>query len=180
VIHSLADAVALLLKARKYPHPVIRGPELRARDGNDMAIVFERDIEAGDAIVAPMGAKQISPHVEAPFNRMVSGVVTVYARSPLSGATPGDHEDEVDRVCDGVLCAMYRACKTAKLPLAIVSSALLPPSTPEGGAPARMPAGRAAQIRFTVQTLVRDVEYRGGGPLTGVIDDVAEPTVELE
>ncbi len=179
MIHDLAGAVAALMRAKKYPHPVIAGPERAVRDGNEMAIVFERDVEAGDAITAPMGAKQAPPHVESPFNRRVAGVVTVYARSPLSGATTGDHEDELDRVCDGVLCAMYRACKARKLPLEIVSSQVQPPTAKDVES-ARIPAGRSAKIRFLVTTLVRDVEYRGAGPLTGIIFDVAPPDLELE
>lgn len=185
MIGHLAQAVRVDLAARKYPHTVVYGPERVGRDGFQLAIVFERDREAGDAIVAPAGAA-INP--EAPFNRRVSGLVTVYARSPKPGAIALDHEDECDAVCDGVISAMYRILRARRLPLEIVDSKLLTrdelragvsEADDRSGARSADFPGCAARIRFRVGTVIRDVTYTGVARLTGSpIHDVAAPTVD--
>jgi hypothetical protein len=187
VIRELADAVRTDLSARKYPHPVIVGPERVARDGFDMAIVFERDRPAGDPIEAPRGANHINP--EAPFNRAISVRVTVYARSPKPGATAHDHEEECDRVCDGVLSAVHRVAQTQRLPLRIVDSRLLTRSDLNADAGGGKDtsgerwadaAGCAARVRFAIGTAVLDVDYTGAAQDEGVVFDVAAPTVEAD
>jgi hypothetical protein len=99
----------------------------------------------------------------------VSGAVEVYARSPKPGATAEDHEDECDRVCDGVLCALYAVLAGRRLPLQIVESRLL---TAADFNDAEQWPGTAARIRFRVTTLVRDVDYTGAGLGTYVVETV--------
>lgn len=187
MIGHLATAVAADLRARKFPYPVSYGPERVGREGFRPAIVFLRDREAGDPIVAPVGAKDRNP--EVPFNRLVSGIVTVYARSSKPGATVLDHEDECDVVCDGVIAAVYRILKARRLPLSITESRLLRRedlvldtdvgADTSGQRSADWP-GCAARIKFTVGTVIRDVSYTGGAQSTGVIDDVEAPTVTFD
>lgn len=186
MIGHLAAAVATDLRTRKYPYPVTYGPERVGRDGFKPAIVFVRDREAGDAIAAPLGAKDRNP--EVPFNRAVSGAVTVYARSSKPGATVLDHEDECDNVCDAVIAAMYRILKARKLPLAIKDSRILrredlraeaevAAADDKSGLRSADWPGCAARIRFAVVTVIRDITYTGAAQSTGVIDDVAAPDV---
>lgn len=187
MIGDLARAVAADLRRRKFPHPVSYGPERVARAGFDLAIVFARDRKSGDAITAPAGAKDRNPEVH--FNRHVSGVVTVYARSPKPGATVADHEEECDTVCDGVLSAIRRVVVSRKLLLAIRESRLLDredlrADTGEGedhsGPRSADWPGCAARIRFTVGTAVLDVNYKGEAQATGVVADVDCPIVISE
>jgi hypothetical protein len=121
-----------------------------------------------------------------PYNRLVAGRVTVYARSSKGGATVEDHEEECDVVCDGVLCALRRVLLARKLPLAIVESRLLTRDeframTGDGedhsGPRSADWPGCAARIRFTVTTAVRDLTYTGGAQLEGVVDNVDCPVV---
>lgn len=183
MIGPLSRAVAADLRTRKFPHPVSYGPERFARGGFDMAIIFERDRQAGDAIGAAIGANQRNP--ESPFVRAVAGAVTVFARSPKPGATAEDHEEECDRVCDGVLTALYRILKERKLPLAIVESRLLARADLAEGSEGDDVSGTrsadwpgcAARIRFTVGTLVRDVTYPGAAQDTAEVAAVDPPTV---
>lgn len=187
MIGDLAAAVAADLRARKYPHRVAYGPERTPRDGFDHTIVFERDREAGDAIVAPRGANGRNP--EVPFNRDVAGRVTVYARSSKPGATVLDHEAECDCVCDGVITAMYRILKARRLPLEITESRMLRredlrADTGEGddrsGPRSADWPGCAARIRFSVGTVVRDVTYTGAAGPTATLQDVAIPVVTAD
>lgn len=192
MIRDLALAVAADLKSRRYPHPVTYGPERVGRDGFKAAIVFKRDRAAGDEVVPPRGAAQKRNQPEAPFNRDVAGVFIVYARSAKGGADVADHEDECDRVCDGVLTAMYRILKARVLPLSIVESRLLTRdelrAEAEDGAAANDHSGPrsadwpgcAARVRFKVGTLVRDVDYKGGVADTGTVFEFAPVEVEAE
>ncbi len=172
MIYDLAQVVKAQLRARKFPHPVTYGPERAQRDGFTIGVVFERDREEGDPIVAPTAGGARSP--ESPYNRQVSGRVTVYASSTKPGTRAHDHEDECDRVCDGVINAIYRACKEARLPVQITGSRLL---TAADFNDCETWPGTAARITFRVTSLVRDVDYTGAGPLTGEVFDVAAPLV---
>jgi hypothetical protein len=185
MIRELADDVRADLHTRKYPHPVIVGPERVARDSFAMAIVFERDRSAGDSIEAPRGANNIN--ARAVFGRVVSGQFTVYARCHKQGAMQCEHEEECDRVCDGVLSALYRVAQRRHLPLRVVDSRLLTRSdlNADVGGGKDMSgerwadaAGCAARVRFSVETAVLDVDYTGASQPTGIVDDVAAPTVE--
>jgi hypothetical protein len=169
VIAALSRAVAARLAEKKFPHPVHYGPERAERKGFDMGVVFYRDRQAGDPITPPKSANAAPPGVESPYNRQVSGAVEVYARSPKPGATAEDHEDECDRVCDGVLCALYAVLAGRRLPLQIVESRLL---TAADFNDAEQWPGTAARIRFRVTTLVRDVDYTGAGLGTYVVETV--------
>lgn len=191
MIRELAKAVAADLRTRKYHHPVTWGPERIAHDGFRDSVVFMRDRAAGDAITPPLAAtrpKATGIGAEAPFMRYVAGSFTVYTRSSKAGAEAADHEDACDLLCDAVLTAMYRACKIKALPLAIVESRLLTREELRDGAAADDKSGArsadapgcAARVRFTVGTLVRDVDYTGAGPLIGTITEFAEPTVDVE
>lgn len=194
MIRDLADAVRTDLKARLYQASVVYGPERMAHDGFRDAIVFTRDRGAGDAIVPVIGAtrpRATSTGAEAPFIRNVAGSFTVYARSPRPAADVADHEAECDRICDGVLTAMYRLLKARRLPLTIVESRLLTrdelraesgtsaADDHSGQRSADFP-GCAARVRFTVSTLVRDVTYPGASKPTGEIFTFAEPVVTPE
>lgn len=172
MIYDLAQAVKAVLRSRKFGYPVEYAPERFQRHGFAGAIVFERDRGSGDRITAPVGSK---PHPGSPFARKVGGVVTIYVRSPKAGADTNDHEDECDKVCDGVLCAISRVCKSKPFPLEITESRLLGADEMKAlrafDAIEKWP-GCAARIRFLVTTQVRDVDYAGAGPLTAVVESV--------
>jgi hypothetical protein len=158
---------------KKFPHPVLYGPERAQRLGTTaMGVVFERDHQAGDEIAGPIGAR-VSP--ENPFTHVVSGVATVFAQSSRGGARVQDHECEADRVAHGVICAMFKACKMAHLPFALVDYRLVEAKDLNG---CETWPGAIAVIRFRVTTLVRDVDYLGDGDLTGVVADVHAPLVQ--
>lgn len=172
MIHDLALLVQKELRAKKFPYPVEYGPERAPRESFNAAIVFYRDRDREDEIAPPPNAK-VRP--QSPYVRRVAGRVDVFARSARSGAAVWDHEDEADVVCDGVLCALYKVCQTKALPLQVVSSKLM--TAAEFNACATW-SGAGARILFYVTSMVLDVNYKGQGPLTGTIQDVAAPVIQ--
>lgn len=177
---DLTRAVAAELRRRKFPGPCVYGA-LRAPTRHDLVhfVIFERDREAGDSIDAAIASTPQAAENKRPFSRALAGRVTVYARSPKPGATEEDHEQEVDDVTDGVLTAMRRVCVSGKVPLAITSCRLFTAEEFNADRPNEQWPGSVARVTFNVAGPVREVDYRGVGPLTGVVDDVAND-VEAE
>ncbi len=174
MISELADRVRAELARHKFPVHVTYGPERAQRKGYTPAgIVFRRDRERGDAITAPTGWKG-TPDPRALYNRRFAGVVEIYVRASRPNAGVADHEDECDRVCDGVLCALYRS--TTGFQLEVSESRLLRGEELEGGDHFEA-AGCAARIRFSLASPVREIDYTGDGPATGEVFDVDPPIV---
>jgi hypothetical protein len=175
-LYDLTLAVAAQLRARKFPPQVHYGPLRAQRQDFQSLIIFERDREAGDQIVEPSGANQRNP--EAYMNRKVSGVVHVFARSSKPGAMQHHHEGECDRLCDGVLSALYRVSRERKLPVEITESRMLSAEDCKDflHVVEQWP-GAVTRIRFKLRELVRDVDYLGEGAATGVVFAVHAPLV---
>lgn len=179
MIYDLSVAVAAQLRARKFSEPVSFGPERQTRRDFAMAIVFERDRDSGDEIGAPVATKIPPGQPPSPYTRHVSGVVHVYARSSQPGAGAQHHEDECDRVCDGVICALYRVLKERRLPLAFVESRMLSAAEiKDRHEHLDQWSGAVTRIRFKVTTLIRDVDGLGAGPLSAEVFDVQPPVVQ--
>ena len=187
MIADLVAAVAADLARRRFPHPVIAGPERFPRDGFRAAIIFARDPDAVDAIVAPAGANGINP--EVPFNVRTAVRCLMFSRSPKPGATAHDHEVEIDAVRDGVLAALKRAVAAGpKGAWQVTESRLLSrdelrvladvgESDDKSGKRSADWPGRACRLRFWIQLAVRDITYPGAARPEGEIFDVVN-TVE--
>jgi hypothetical protein len=178
VIADLSDVVDQELSVRRYPYRVTYGPERTRRTGPGIAVgvVFERDRDRGDLIGPPVATRQGAATPKAYRSRQVAGTFTVYAQSPKSGARLRDHEAEADLVCDAVISAMVRAGELGGKPVAFGSARLLDAAEFNG---LEQWPGAAVRVEFSVSVPVRDVDYRGRGPATGVVADVAN-TVEVE
>ncbi|HEY3499770.1 MAG TPA: hypothetical protein VGK73_33995 [Polyangiaceae bacterium] len=171
-IAELSDVVAQELGVRKFPYAVAYGPERSQRTGPGIAIgvVFERDRNRGDLIAPPVATRQGAATAEAYYSRQVAGAFTVYAQCPKSGARARDHEAEADAVCDAVISAMTRACKLAGKPVAFGACRFLEASDFNG---LEQWPGAAVRVEFSVAVPIRDVDYRGRGPDTGVVSDTS-------
>lgn len=173
MIGELADRVRANLAARKFPHRVTYAPEYAEREAVHAAsVVFARDRETPDAVGAPTGWRG-APDADAPLQRRNRAIVRVYAKSSKPGATARDHEDECDRVCDGVWTAVYQEAKGFLLETTtqrFLRAADL--------ADQQAWAGCVAELRFSLCSRIRHVDYTGAGPDTGEIGSVHAPTVE--
>lgn len=173
MIDELAERVRAQLDRRKFPYPVVYGPEVAKRKGFAAGIVFRRDRDTGDPI-GPVTGWKGTPDPRALFNRRFSGVVEIYVRSSRPNAGIRDHENECDRVCDGVLCALYRS--STGYQLQIGESRLLRPEELESG-DGYEHVGCAARIRFSLASPVLELDYTGDGPATAEVADVDPPIV---
>jgi hypothetical protein len=171
-IADLADVVDQELSARKYPYKVAYGPERTQRTGPGIAIgvVFERDRSRGDLIAPPVATRQGAATAKSYRSRQVAGAFTVYAQCPKSGARVRDHEAEADAVCDAVISAMARAGELAGKPVSFGACRFLEAADFNG---LEQWPGAAVRVEFSVAVQIRDVDYRGRGPGTGVVFDVA-------
>lgn len=171
MIEPLSISVARDLRGRGYPYPVSYGPERAERTGFHPGIVFERDRTRAEAVLPPVNAK-FNP--EAPFTRRCAGAFTVYAASTQPGAIVSDHEAECDRVCDGVISAMYRVVTERRLLLHMLAWQVLPAKLFHDS---EAWSGCAARVTFDVQVLIRDVTYADAGGLVGTITEFAKPVI---
>lgn len=182
MIYDVSQLVKADLARRKFPYRVFYGPERTTRDGQQPAIVFERDREADEAIEAAPGWKPLQPNenavgkLSAPYQRWVAGTVVVYARSPRVGARSNEHEDECDLVCNGVLTALRRVCVAGRHEVVIAGEQFL---TAQDFNDCEQWPGAAKRIRFTVSELIRETDYTGALPAAAVVDSV-DTTVEAE
>jgi hypothetical protein len=177
-IADLSDVVAQELAVRRYPYKVTYGPERTQRTGPGIAVgvVFERDRARGDAISPPVATRQGAGTAKAYRSRQVAGAFTVYAQCPKSGARVRDHEAEADAVCDAVISAMVRAGELGGKPVSFGACRFLEAADFNG---IEQWPGAAVRVEFSIAVPVRDVDYRGRGPGTGVVHDVAN-TYEAE
>lgn len=174
MIKPLSIAVGRDLTARGYPYPVAYGPERTQRTGPaKQGIVFARLRGVPESVLAPKGANGINP--EAPYNRKMAGEFTVYARNQKPGATTEEHEDECDRICDGVISAMRRILVARKLPLDVTQVRLIPAHEFNDN---ETWSGCAAEVSFFVTVLVRDVTYTDRAQSTGTVQHVNKPLIK--
>lgn len=174
MIKPLSIAVGKDLKLRGFPYDVTYGPERTQRTGPaKQGIVFARLRGVPEPVLAPKGANGINP--EAPYNHKMAGEFTVYARSQRPGATTEEHEDECDRVSDGVISAMRRILVERKLPLDVTQIRLLAAHEFNDN---ETWSGCAAEVSFFVTVLVRDVTYTDRARGEGTVQHVNKPLIK--
>lgn len=190
---DLVEAVAARMRAKRYPGPIVYGPEFAFREGFERAIVFERDREVGDEVAGPTGATKRKPRVL--YTHTLRAFATVYARASAPGARISEHEEEVEKVARGVLASLYQVCVANRLrPPEIRGYRLLrrdelfPTSVDrkrqgldvaDDSSYSTWP-GAALRIDFTATCNVQDLDYEGDGESVGnAIDDVTTRLVQL-
>jgi len=188
VISETVDAVQARIKGKGFPYPVIVGPETFKREGFMGAIVIERDLDTGDRTQLPIGWKRVTGDQAEPaasraivmWQRRVAVIATIYARSSKAGARANEHQVECDRVRDGVLCALTEVFAAHFLEVIEDRYVKREELTADTFKALETWPGFAARIRFSVLAPVRDVNYQGHGPLTGVVERVTPPIVSQD
>ncbi len=99
------------LSARKFPFPVVYGPEQHDRDSFDTTIVFERDEKQNDTLGTAQGFQR-NPRKH--YTRKLAVVATVYAKATVANAMIGDHEFLCEQLVDAVTVAIDEWCSEAK------------------------------------------------------------------
>lgn len=167
----MVQDIAAALAARKYPYPVLYGPERVQRHGYAQAIVFERDRTQNDTIGAPNGRQQ---NPQKQYTRGLACVATVYAASSLAGAHVGDHERECEAVVDGVVTALNDWVTEARSGVDFVGGTYLDAKTRDG---VEQWPGVAYELRFRILRGVFRRDYDGAAQPTGTVAGVARTTL---
>lgn len=99
---TIVRAVKADMKARGCPHPVILGPERTPPAAyGPTRVVVERLRGPGVDSALPVTSQRANPKL---FGVRDVGVkLTVYARSPATGARTQDHQDLAERLCNFAL-----------------------------------------------------------------------------
>lgn len=102
MIHEIGVELAARLVVSGTPFPVVDGPEsTKTATWGRERIVIERS--GGDSFSAAR-SQHINPKHRR--TRNIGGKITIYAQSPLSGATNFEHERRAEAVLDQVLVAL--------------------------------------------------------------------------
>ncbi len=126
MIYEMTRDLESILVGRKFPYPVIYGPEQITREGYDPAIVVERDDTASDLFSPPRGAHT---NPRGRHTRDMAVRATIYARSESDGAHRGDHERECEAILDGFTTALYEwASATRHAPITFSEARYVAPA----------------------------------------------------
>jgi hypothetical protein len=106
-----SGGIAERLDARKYPFPVLYGPEQHKRDSFDTSIVIERDEKNSDTFGAPQGFVR---NPRKAYTRKLAVLATIYAKSSLPQAMIGEHERLAEQLVDALAVAIDEWCSEAK------------------------------------------------------------------
>ncbi len=103
-MYRLALDVRDRLIARKFPTPIVYGPERTERQAlHHTHVVFMRDRDAAETLGPAHGSKS-NPRRLA--TRDHTAVAMVYARSSIEGAAVQDHEGDCDQIVDALIVAI--------------------------------------------------------------------------
>lgn len=174
------DGIRDILAARKFPFPVMYGPEESEREIFDTAIIFRRDDSTSDAWGPARGIQQ-NPRRLA--SRFLAAECRIYAKSSLPNATIGDHEALTEQLVDGVTTAIeqWTSAAQAKVDglqmgeMRYLRSDELPAHGHERDRRLAW-AGRVYHIRFLIGRSVNVVTYLGEARPTGTITGVRNRT----
>lgn len=168
MIYEFTRDVAATLRARSFPFPVLYGPEALEREYATTTIVIERDRTRPDSVAQARGP-QANPKKH--FERGISAVATVYARSSVRGAMIQNHEHECEAVVDALLVAFSECSSTSKHgPIVITDT--------RAGAPSEYKpfAGVIYVIAFRVPRAVFALTYQSEARAQGAAAGVQNST----
>lgn len=161
-MRQLARDVTANLRAKGFPlsHSVYgpgRFPEVQTYGGSTgLALVFSRDRDGGDVVRDARGSQR-NPRKLFTFG--LGGVAHVFAKSPLDGARPEEHEDLCDQCVAQLLVELSKWCTAARAGVLVVSeSRYLRPEETSG---AEIENGVWYVLRFQIDRGVFDQNFDG-------------------
>jgi hypothetical protein len=173
-VYKLAAEVEDLLRKRKFPIPVMYGPERFPLGVPFFAIVVERDRAASDR-VSPVAGSQRNPRKQA--SRLLAVRATVFARSEYEGARLCEHEDLCEQIVDALICAVsdWSMAHAHHLP-DFVDARYVTPT--EAGLLEQFP-GVVYVLRWTIPRGVFTADFLGDGLPVGTVGDTNISVVRI-
>jgi hypothetical protein len=172
MIHRMVLDIQDKLHVRGFPVAVVYGPERLERQAFAHAIVFERERDAPDEIKVQAATK--GPKLKRGVRVLRVGA-TIYAQASVAGAHVGDHEDECEKIVDGLLTSLYEwgaENQTGGIPVTEVRYL----AASEFGENFRQWPGVAYRVRFGVPRGVYALTYTGAHRPTGTITGISNTT----
>lgn len=170
-VYDMAKDIAASLGARKYPTPIIYGPERTKRTKFTPAITIERDRKANDGTRAALGVR-VNPRKQ--FIRDLAIVVLVYMQSSAPGARIVEHEAECDQLVDAFLGELQDWVVGAKLGTdpqitesRYLAAADLAEMSADGAEGLELWPGVVYRIKFKLPRGVLRRDYDGAAQLEG-------------
>ena len=158
MIHAIFVSLRDALKTKGVPFEVVYGPKPVPMAVGATRIQVLRDYNVPEQIGAPR-APGVNPKRVA--IRSVPGVVRIFARSTVSGASFGEHEELADAIADQVQSELHKIVRSIPTLYAITYAGLTNnQDVPDGW------AGVVYELRFTVDRGVRDTDWMGNAAST--------------
>lgn len=177
-LYGLSKDVQDFLRAKRFPLRVHYGPERMHREGYpENVVIFERDREASDTLIAAQGAQRNPRKAGA---RMLQSVCTIYTRNSKASARVEDHETLCEKFVDAVLVAIEKWAKgSGAIYCPVNESRYLSFDERLAAAKDHAPGvkaelceqwpGAVYRIKFSVPRALMDLDYAGDGLPEGTL-----------
>ena len=176
ILQMMRDVEAMMI-ARKFPVSFEYGPDRTQRDGFGSAIVFGRDRTGISDVLQPPTGSSANPHKR--HNRWLACQAMIYAQSMRAGAMVGEHEDECEKIVDGLLVAITdwlvigKAAAAAQAPTLIKTARYVTADELKLLKYAEAWPGVIFVVKFAVPRGVSAIDYNGAGAPTGAAAGVS-------
>lgn len=161
MIYEAASLVSEYFEAISCPIRLVYGPERMTDHAYvDSRVVIERLRGRGGDIMPP---RATAKNPRRRFRVGVPGLVTIYAKSGIAGARTHDHEREMDRTVDAVLCGLAHAAAKMRTILHPLSGEIVDDDDVE-----QWP-GTIFEIEFWLERSVEDRTWEGDAAPEGKI-----------
>lgn len=169
-IHDIGVALQTYLLSQSCPFPVVDGPEVPKPAGwGRERIVLEHD-QGGDSFAPPRGLHLNARHVRTVTDNYK---LTIYARSSLAGASVFEHRERALSVRETVIAGIYVIAARNKNRWDPKSGSLV---VPADLAASDALGGAAYELKFTYETPIRVVTFRGDARPEGTVGALTSTT----
>jgi hypothetical protein len=160
MIHALGLEIQTKLRSKLCPIVVVDGPEkIETNTWGRERIVIQRDERRGDSFASPKGNLANESRI---FTRNVGVTITIYARSPQSGALDFEHYERAERVLDLVLWAIQQISAARGGGLVVSSGRFFVPPDLTGS---EQRGGAAYELSIGFARSTTDLDWKGEAAL---------------
>jgi hypothetical protein len=181
MIYELTRDLTELLRAKKYPAPIVYGPERLTRGQPvESSIIIERDRGMSDVIGPVKATEHARPRSSTPatvapriLTRHMAVAATFYIQSTLESARVNEHEAECEAYVDAFLVALHTWCTVGLSGYEVAEARYLAASEVDKDHAPEAWAGVVYVLRFRLARGVYVLDYTGAARSTGTVQHVS-------